>query len=61
VILIFFVLSLKFEQKLVPNAKIGFSKAMSNGWLKIDKSSGSAVVVRQVWRTACRREEVFWS
>ena len=25
-------------QSEVPNAKIGFSKAMSAGWLKIDKS-----------------------
>ena len=44
ILLYFFVV----EQKQVPNAKVGFSKAMSNGWLKIDKSSGSPLVMRQV-------------
>lgn len=28
-----------FIQKDVPNAKVGFSKAMSAGWLSIDKSA----------------------
>lgn len=32
--------------KSVPNAKIGFSKAMSAGWIAVDKSKG--VVVRKV-------------
>ncbi len=27
------------SQKSVPNAKIGFSKAMSSGWLSIDKKA----------------------
>jgi len=25
----------------IPNGKVGFSKAMSNGWILIDKSSGT--------------------
>lgn len=32
----------------VPNAKVGFSKAMSQGWVFIDKSSGAPVVKRKV-------------
>ncbi|EEB16028.1 phenylalanyl-tRNA synthetase alpha chain, putative [Pediculus humanus corporis] len=32
----------------VPNAKVGFSKAMSQGWVFIDKSSGVPVVKRKV-------------
>ena len=28
------------SQKSVPNAKVGFSKAMSAGWLRVDKSVG---------------------
>lgn len=35
-------------QKL-PNAKIGFSKAMSSGWLSVDKSAeGGTKVFRKV-------------
>ncbi len=36
-----FVISCLFLtlQKSVPNAKIGFSKAMSGGWLSIDKKA----------------------
>lgn len=36
-----FVLSLNpsLSQRDVPNAKIGFSKAMSAGWLRIDKKA----------------------
>ena len=36
-------------QKSVPNAKIGFSKAMSAGWLRIDKQAqGGPRVFRKV-------------
>ena len=36
-------------QKTVPNAKIGFSKAMSAGWLRIDKQAqGGPRVFRKV-------------
>ena len=37
-------------QSEVPDAKIGFSKAMSAGWLKIDKSgnNGKPRVFRKV-------------
>ena len=36
-------------QKSVPNAKVGFSKAMSAGWLRIDKSAeGGPRVFRKV-------------
>lgn len=34
--------------KMVPNAKVGFSKAMSSGWIYIDKSSGPPLVKRKV-------------
>ncbi|XP_071441519.1 phenylalanine--tRNA ligase alpha subunit A [Hetaerina americana] len=34
--------------KEVPFAKVGFSKAMSSGWICIDKSSGSPVVKKKV-------------
>lgn len=34
--------------KTVPNAKVGFSKAMSHGWILVDKSSGKPVVRRKV-------------
>lgn len=34
--------------KSVPNAKIGFSKAMSAGWIAVDKSKGAPMVVRKV-------------
>ncbi|XP_065333644.1 phenylalanine--tRNA ligase alpha subunit [Cloeon dipterum] len=34
--------------KVSPNAKVGFSKAMSAGWLVLDKSSGQPVVRRKV-------------
>ena len=34
--------------KTVPNAKIGFSKAMSAGWLRIEKKEGVATVHRNV-------------
>lgn len=34
--------------KEIPFAKVGFSKAMSNGWIYIDKSSGAAVVKQKV-------------
>lgn len=33
---------------MVPNAKVGFSKAMSSGWIYIDKSSGPPLVKRKV-------------
>ncbi|XP_023939617.1 phenylalanine--tRNA ligase alpha subunit [Bicyclus anynana] len=33
--------------KTVPNAKVGFSKAMSLGWIVIDKSSGAPLVKRK--------------
>lgn len=39
--------------KSVPNAKVGFSKAMSNGWILIDKSTGASVnqlTCFQQWR-----------
>lgn len=32
----------------LPNAKIGFSKAMSAGWIQVDKSSGAPLVKRKV-------------
>ena len=36
-------------QKSIPNAKIGFSKAMSGGWLRIDKQAeGGPRVFRKV-------------
>lgn len=34
--------------KTVPNAKVGFSKAMSAGWIVIDKSGGPPLVKRKV-------------
>uniref|UniRef100_A0A1B0GP45 phenylalanine--tRNA ligase n=1 Tax=Phlebotomus papatasi TaxID=29031 RepID=A0A1B0GP45_PHLPP len=34
--------------KSSPNAKIGFSKAMSHGWIVVDKSGGAALVKRKV-------------
>ncbi|CAK1579759.1 unnamed protein product [Parnassius mnemosyne] len=34
--------------KTVPNAKVGFSKAMSSGWICIDKSGGAPLVKRKV-------------
>ncbi|KAK3919432.1 Phenylalanine--tRNA ligase alpha subunit [Frankliniella fusca] len=34
--------------KSVPNAKIGFSKAMSAGWIAVDKSKGAPMIVRKV-------------
>ncbi|XP_026759681.2 phenylalanine--tRNA ligase alpha subunit [Galleria mellonella] len=34
--------------KTVPNAKVGFSKAMSSGWILIDKSGGSPLVKKKV-------------
>ncbi|CAH2040873.1 unnamed protein product, partial [Iphiclides podalirius] len=34
--------------KTVPNAKVGFSKAMSSGWIMIDKSGGAPLVKRKV-------------
>jgi phenylalanyl-tRNA synthetase alpha chain len=33
--------------KLFPNAKVGFNKAMSNGWLRIDKTSGSGPCIHR--------------
>ena len=38
-------------QKSLPNAKIGFSKAMSAGWLRIDKQAGGPRVFRKVMET----------
>ena len=36
-------------QKSVPNAKVGFSKAMSSGWLRVDKTAeGGPRVFRKV-------------
>ncbi|CAG0897616.1 unnamed protein product [Darwinula stevensoni] len=38
------------QQKLlkeVPNSKIGFSKAMSLGWVKLEKGGGESMVVRK--------------
>lgn len=32
----------------IPNAKIGFSKAMSAGWILVDKSGGAPLVKRKV-------------
>jgi phenylalanyl-tRNA synthetase alpha chain len=32
----------------VPNAKVGFSKAMSSGWITVTKSTGEAIVTRKV-------------
>lgn len=34
--------------KSIPNAKVGFSKAMSAGWIHIDKSGGAPLVKRKV-------------
>ncbi|KAI5644577.1 tRNA synthetases class II core domain-containing protein [Phthorimaea operculella] len=34
--------------KTVPNAKVGFSKAMSAGWILIDKSGGAPLVKKKV-------------
>ncbi|XP_030031295.2 phenylalanine--tRNA ligase alpha subunit [Manduca sexta] len=34
--------------KTVPNAKVGFSKAMSAGWIYIDKSGGAPLVKKKV-------------
>ncbi|XP_028166464.1 phenylalanine--tRNA ligase alpha subunit [Ostrinia furnacalis] len=34
--------------KTVPNAKVGFSKAMSSGWILIDKSGGAPLVKKKV-------------
>lgn len=34
--------------KTVPNAKVGFSKAMSAGWIYLDKSGGAPLVKRKV-------------
>lgn len=31
-----------------PNAKVGFSKAMAQGWISVDKSSGKPIVKRKV-------------
>nr|CAD7407240.1 unnamed protein product [Timema poppensis] len=35
-------------QKVIPNFKVGFSKAMSSGWVSVDKSSGAPVIHRKV-------------
>lgn len=32
----------------LPNAKVGFSKAMSSGWILLDKSGGAPIVKRKV-------------
>ncbi|KAL1377710.1 hypothetical protein pipiens_014355 [Culex pipiens pipiens] len=34
--------------KSSPNAKVGFSKAMSNGWILMDKSGGAPLIKRKV-------------
>ncbi|XP_059061498.1 phenylalanine--tRNA ligase alpha subunit [Achroia grisella] len=34
--------------KIVPNAKVGFSKAMSSGWIFLDKSSNPPLVKKKV-------------
>ncbi|XP_046746234.1 phenylalanine--tRNA ligase alpha subunit isoform X2 [Diprion similis] len=34
--------------KTVPNAKVGFSKALVAGWIELDKSSGAPIVRRKV-------------
>ncbi|KAM3959937.1 phenylalanine--tRNA ligase alpha subunit [Aphomia sociella] len=34
--------------KITPNAKVGFSKAMSSGWILIDKSGGPPLVKKKV-------------
>nr|XP_019933124.2 phenylalanine--tRNA ligase alpha subunit [Aedes albopictus] len=34
--------------KTSPNAKVGFSKAMSNGWILMDKSGGAPLIKRKV-------------
>ena len=37
------------RQKIGSNAKVGFSKAMSNGWIRLDKTAeGGARVYRKV-------------
>lgn len=37
------------SQKAIPNAKVGFSKAMSAGWLEVDKKvEGGPKVLRKV-------------
>lgn len=37
------------KQKNVPNAKVGFSKAMAAGWIRMDKKAeGGARVYRKV-------------
>ena len=45
----FFYIYIVHFQKAVPNAKIGFSKAMSAGWIYIDKAAdGGPMVFRKV-------------
>ncbi|KAJ9590386.1 hypothetical protein L9F63_016577 [Diploptera punctata] len=34
--------------KTIPNAKVGFSKAMSSGWISVKKDSGNTIVTRKV-------------
>lgn len=36
----------------LPNGKVGFSKAMSAGWIQVDKSAGAPVVKRKVTKIA---------
>lgn len=36
------------ELMKLPNAKVGFSKAMSNGWVLVDKTGTPALVKRKV-------------
>ena len=38
----------KFYFQKLPNANIGFAKAMSNGWLQVDKSSKPPIIKRKV-------------
>ena len=44
--------------KTVPNAKIGFNKAMSSGWIRIEKIEGVAMVYRNVDSITDRVQEV---
>ena len=47
--MLFKVYAIFIQQKAVPNAKVGFSKAMSAGWIKVDKAAeGGPRVLRKV-------------
>ena len=44
---------LVFLQKALPNAKIGFSKAMSVGWLEVNKGAEGGPRIRR--KVGCQR------